>query len=152
MLYFRSCPNRWVEDRSVAERADEVWDSVMKVIKRWEGLSQSQHPKNKSYKTLVKHYTDLLMVAKLKFFECIATVFKPFLTLFQTDALMIPFMYEQLKQIYDKLLSMVFMIDSLEEASISKKLKTSWLNKKQHQLENGLVNVAAVTKLKFNAA
>ena len=38
MLYFRSCPNRWVEDRSVAERADEVWDSVMKVIKRWEGL------------------------------------------------------------------------------------------------------------------
>ena len=47
---------------------------------------------------------------------------------------------------------MVFMIDSLEEASISKKLKTSWLNKKQHQLENGLVNVAAVTKLKFNAA
>ena len=94
MLYFRSCPNRWVEDRSVAERADEVWVSVMKVIKRWEGLSQSQHPKNKSYKTLVKHYTDLLMVAKLKFFECIATVFKPFLTLFQTDALMIPFMYE----------------------------------------------------------
>ena len=44
------------------------------------------------------------------------------------------------------------MIDSLEEASISKKLKTSWLNKKQHQLENGLVNVAAATKLKFNAA
>ena len=47
---------------------------------------------------------------------------------------------------------MVFMIDSLEEASISKKLKTSWLNKKQHQLENGLVNVAAATKLKFDAA
>ena len=61
-------------------------------------------------------------------------------------------MYAQLKEIYDKLLSMVFKIDSLEEASISKKLKASWLNKKEHQLENGLVNVGAATKLKLSAA
>ena len=61
-------------------------------------------------------------------------------------------MYEQLKEIYDKLLSMVFKIDSLEEVSISKKLKASWLNKKEHQLENGLVNVGAATKLKLSAA
>ena len=65
---------------------------------------------------------------------------------------MITFMYEQLKEIYDKLLSMVFKTDSLEEASISKKLKGSWLNKKEHQLENGLVNVGAATKLKISAA
>ena len=62
------CPTRWVEDRSDAERADKVWDSVVKVIKHWEGLSQSQRPKNKSDETLVKHYTDLLMPAKCKFF------------------------------------------------------------------------------------
>ena len=47
MLYFRFCPTCWVEDRSVAERTDKVWDSVVKVIKHWEGLSQ-----NKSYETL----------------------------------------------------------------------------------------------------
>ena len=121
--------------------------------KHWEGLSQSQRPKNKSYETLVKHYTDPLMPAKFKFkFECTATVFEPYLTRFQTDAPMIPFMYEQLKEIYGKLLSMVFKIDSLEEASISRKLKPSWLNKKERQLENGLVNVGAATKLKLSAA
>ena len=65
---------------------------------------------------------------------------------------MIPSMSEQLKEIYDKVLSMVFKIDSLEEASISKKLKASWLNKKEHQLENVLVNVGAATKLKLSAA
>ena len=92
------------------------------------------------------------MPAKFKFFEYIVSVFEPYLTLFQTDAPMIPFVYEQLKEIYDKLLSMVFKIDSLEEASISKKLKPSWLNKKEHQLENGLVNVGAATKLKLSAA
>ena len=97
MLYHRFCPTRWVENRSVVERADEVWDSVVKVIKYREGLSQSQRPKNKSYKTLVKHYTDPLILAKFKFFEYIVSVFEPYLTLFQTDAPMIPFMYEQLK-------------------------------------------------------
>ena len=61
-------------------------------------------------------------------------------------------MYKQLKKIYDKLLSMVFKIHTLEEASISKKLKANWLNKKEHQLESGLVNVGAATKLKLIAA
>ena len=34
------------------------------------------------------------MPAKFKFFGYIASVFEPYLTLFQTDAPMIPFMYE----------------------------------------------------------
>ena len=88
------------------------------------------------------------MPAKFRFFEYMASVFEAYLTLFQTDAPMIPFMYEQLKEIHD----IVFKIDSLEEASISKKLKASWLNKKGHQLENGLMNVGAATKLKLSAA
>ena len=92
------------------------------------------------------------MPAKFKFFEYIASVSGPYLILFQRDVPMTPFMYEQLKEIYDKVLSMVFKIDSLEEASIFKKLKASWLSKKEHQLENVLVNVGAATKLKLNAA
>ena len=72
MLYFRFCPTRWVEDRSVAERTDKVWDSVVKVIKHWEGLSQ-----NKSYETLVKHYTDPLMPAKFKFLNILQVFLSP---------------------------------------------------------------------------
>ena len=72
MLYFRFCPTRWVEDRSVAERTDKVWDSVVKVIKHWEGLSQ-----NKSYVTLVKHYTDPLMPAKFKFLNILQVFLSP---------------------------------------------------------------------------
>ena len=80
MLYFRFSPTRWVQNKSVEERADEVWDSVVKVMKHWEGLSQSQRPKNKSYETLVKHYADPLMGANFKFFEDIASVFEPYLS------------------------------------------------------------------------
>ena len=47
---------------------------------------------------------------------------------------------------------MVFKIDSLKEASIFKKLKTSRLNKEEHQLENSVVNVGAGAKLKLIAA
>ena len=78
MLYFRFCPTHWVEDRSVVERADKVWNLVVKVIKHYEGLSQSQRQKIKSYETLVKPYTDPLMPAKFKFFEYIASVFEPY--------------------------------------------------------------------------
>ena len=92
------------------------------------------------------------MPIKFKFSEYTASVFEPYVTLFQTDVPLIPFMYEQLKEIYDKLLSIVFKIDSLEQVNISKKLKASWLNKKKQQLENGLVNVGAATKLKLKAA
>ena len=83
----------------------------MKVMKHWEGLSQLQRPKNKSYETIVKHYADLLIGTNFKFFEYIASVFEPYLILYQTDAPVIPFMYEQLKEIYDRLISMVFKID-----------------------------------------
>ena len=72
MLYFSFCATRWVEEISVADRADEVWDSVVKVIK-----PQSQCPKNKSYKTLVKHYTDPLMPAKFKFFNILHVLSSP---------------------------------------------------------------------------
>ena len=39
--FFRFCQTRWVEDRPVADRALEVWPSVKKIIKFWEGLCKS---------------------------------------------------------------------------------------------------------------
>ena len=37
---------RWIEDKEVAERALEVWKSVVAAIRYWEGLSESKKPKN----------------------------------------------------------------------------------------------------------
>ena len=40
------CETRWIEDEPVADRALEVWPSVVSTVKHWEGLCKSSRPKN----------------------------------------------------------------------------------------------------------
>ena len=146
----RFCATRLVEDRSVAERAFEVWGPCVQVIKHYQSSSKSKRPKNNSYETLVEHHTDLLIPAKLQFFVFVATIFEPYLSIFQTDTPMIPFMFSELEKIYTKLLRLVFRRNCLEEtSSITKRLKRDWLEKKENHLEDGLVDIGAAAKLKL---
>ena len=107
VILFRFCQIRWVEDRPVADRALEVWPSVLKVIKYWEGLCESSRPSIKSYQVFVDHYTDKLIPCKLQFFSFIASIFEPYLRIFQTDSSMLLFMYEELKKNLTKLLGLI---------------------------------------------
>ena len=96
---------RWVQDRPVAERVIEVWGPCAKLIRHYESLSKSKRPKNKSNERLVSHYTDLLVLVKLQFFVFVGTIFEPYLSIFQTDAPMIPFIFTELENVYNNLLS-----------------------------------------------
>ena len=40
------CETRWIEDKEVAERALEVWESVVASVRYWESLSKSRSQKN----------------------------------------------------------------------------------------------------------
>ena len=63
------CDTRWIEDLRVAERALEIWTSILSLIKHFEGLSVSKRPQNnKSYDRLVQNRNDLLVPTKLHFF------------------------------------------------------------------------------------
>ena len=139
---------RWIEDKEVAERALEVWKSVVATIRYWEGLSKSKKPKNnKSFDCLVNHYQDLLMTAKLNFFAFIAGILKPFLVLFQTDNPMLPFMYDELSEISKRLIVLIYKKEKIDEAkTVAKTMKEDWLNNKNNQKEEFLIDVGAATK------
>ena len=77
----------------VADCAIEVWPSDVKCVANWKSLSRSRQPQIKSYEWLVECYSDPLVPAKLHFFSFVAGIFEPYLTRFQTDAPMIPFMF-----------------------------------------------------------
>ena len=49
-----------------------------------------------SYECLQRHYTDLLVPAKLQFFAFVAGIFEPYLVMFQTDWPMLPFVFAEL--------------------------------------------------------
>ena len=114
-MNFRFCSTRWIEDESVASRAIQFWESIVKVIKQV--LSASKRPKqNKSYETLVKHYLDRVMLAKFHFFKFVASIFKNYLTSFQTDNPMLSFLSEAVEKIMRRLMNM-FVKEVLEEAN-----------------------------------
>ena len=121
---FRFCATRWVEDRHVAERPIEVWGPCVKLIRHYESLSKSKRPTNKFYKRLVSHYTDLLVPVKFQFFVSVITIFEPYLSIFQMDSPMIPFMFTELENIYNELLRLVFRQSCLEKpTSIANRLR-----------------------------
>ena len=55
---------KWVEDKSVAERALKIWDPFKKIMKYCEGLSKLKQPGNKSYRCLKTHCIDPLVPSK----------------------------------------------------------------------------------------
>ena len=131
----------------VAERGLEVWKTLTMVIKYQESLCKSKLPKNISYETLVKHFKDPLVPAKLQFFAFVASIFQPYFVIFQTNSPMIPFMFSQLEEIFNQLIRLVFRKGAIDQAdTISKKIKKEWLTNKKNYLEDGLVDVGSGTR------
>ena len=148
-MNFRFCSTRWIEDESVASRAIQIWESIVKVIKQV--LSASKRPKqNKSYEALVKHYLDRVMLAKFHFFKFVASIFKNYLTSFQTDNPMLPFL--SVEKIMRRLMNMFVKKEVLEEANTAYKLIKLDVSKKENLSAPQLVDCGTVTKhfLKLN--
>ena len=131
----------------VALRALQIWSSIKAVTNYWESLCKSKRPSNKSYETLVKYRTDVLVPCKLQFFAFVAGILKPFLQIFQTDRPMLPFMLKELERVFDQLIRLVMKRDAIKEAdTIIRKLKEKWLKDMNNQLEEDLVDLGAATK------
>ena len=108
--------------------------------------SMSTCPKNKSYENLVKHCADLLIQAKLHFFSFVAGILKSYLVTFQTDNPMVPFMFDVLENILNRLLVLIFKKEKIDGAkTIIKKVKVNWFNGEENQLEDDLVDLGAAT-------
>ena len=132
---------RWVEDEPVADRALEVWSSIVALVKHFQGLCQSKRPRNnKSYDTLVENYIDLLVPSKLHFFSFMAQIMQPYLIMFQTDAPMLPFMFDELANILYRLLRLVYRKKKLDEKS---KLRDV-MNEKFLKDEKNLIDVLQI--------
>ena len=147
------CETRWIEDDDVAERALEMWGSMVATVKYWEGLSKSKRPRNNtSYDTLVTYHKDLLIPAKLHFFVFIAGILKPYLVVFQTDSPLLPFMYDELFKILIRLLGLIVKKEKLDENNLREIMKEKWLKDTENHLEEFLIDLRAATKDVLNKA
>ena len=69
---------RWVESKSVADRAVLVWPNIRKLVLFWEKLPKSKQPKCKSFLFLQNAVHDPLTIAKFEFFSYVAGLLQPF--------------------------------------------------------------------------
>ena len=113
---------RWVEDKKVSNRIIEIWPSIVKIVNHWSKLAPSKQPKCKSYEVLKGAVKDPLVVAKLNFFSFLAGHFLPYLTSYQSQKPMIPFLHSDLQQMVKELLGLTIkseLIDKCKENSKS---------------------------------
>ena len=87
----------------VAERTQSMWDSVVKYVQSAMAGKVPQ-PQNKSFQTVQEFVADPFTTAKVAFFLSVAKQVTPFLTLYQTDKPMLPFLATDLYSMLGRLM------------------------------------------------
>jgi hypothetical protein len=98
------CAVRWVENKFVAEKALAVLPSIHRLVEAVESKKTKMFDNCDSYQNVAKCTKDLMMMAKVAFFQTVATDFQSFLVDFQTDKASAPFLYSSIKILIKNLL------------------------------------------------
>ena len=111
------CQVRWVENVSVAERAQEVLPYVKKYVENSKRL-----PGNVTTSDIHKLCADKLADAKILFFASVGAHFEPFLKKYQTSDPQIPFLYDDISLLLRSVASRFVKQSILQDADNAAKL------------------------------
>ena len=132
---------RWVEDKQVADRLVLLWPNIIQMMKFWECKPKSKRPTSKSYLNLKNVYTDSLYPVKLQFFSFFASILQPFLSQYQTDNPMIPFMYNDLMVLVTNILQLILKPEIISKCKSLHDMKCLDLKDKNNLLRGREINV-----------
>ena len=104
-------------DLPVTERLLTIWNDITKLVKYWEALPKAKRPSSKSYMNVKMAVADDLIPAELKFFCFIAEIVKPYLTKYQTDKSMVPYLYHDIVRIIRRLMQLIVKPEILDKCS-----------------------------------
>ena len=110
------CKHRWVENGPVCSRILLLWRHLKLFVEACES-KQKTRPTSNSYTTLRDAMSDKLSVAKLSFFRSLASAVEPFLSLYQTDKPMGPFLVHDIERVVRHLLERRVKPDALQNSS-----------------------------------
>lgn len=121
LFALKFCKHRWLENVLVAERTQSMWDSVVKYVQSARAGKVPQ-PQNKSFETVQEFVADPFTTAKVAFFLSVAKQVTPFLTLYQTDKPMLPFLATDLYSMLGGLMRRFIKTTVISEAKTPLKL------------------------------
>ncbi len=122
MFPLKYCKHRWLENVPVVRRATEMWPSVCVYVQKVEGDKRYTEPTCKSYTIIKGATTDVMVPAKMATFETFASQLQPFLTTFQSDNPLLPFVCSELQKIITALMKRFVQPSILAEVQTATQL------------------------------
>lgn len=101
---------RWLENAGPAQRAVDILPNLVAFCSAVKNKTITE-PTCKSFKDVMKMLGDPLLKTKLEIFISIAKVVEPFLSRYQTDRPMIPFLFDDLGDLMKTLMQKVLKCD-----------------------------------------
>ena len=119
------CSHRWIESQQVADRAIDIWPSVVYMVKHWKKLVPSKRPQGNNFKVIESAIEDPLVTVKLKlkFFSYIASLLKPYLSKYQSNDPLVPIMADHALDVIKTLMSIVYKAGHVTDVFNLKHLK-----------------------------
>ena len=114
LFALKFCKHRWVENVPVAERALEILPHLHNYVKAVQE-KKLPNPKTESFSTVMKMLQDILLEVKINFFISVAKEVTSFLTIYQTDRVMLPFLGNDLHRMLKSIMSRVIRNSVLKE-------------------------------------
>lgn len=109
------CAVRWLQNGVAAERAGLILKNLEKYIAGVQ--KEKKEPKSDSYELMKKSVKDKFIRAKLAFFKTIAAEVEPFLTAYQAEQPMVPYLYTDLHGIVISVMGRFVKEDVLEKTT-----------------------------------
>ena len=99
------CTSRWVENENVSQKALELWDDYVELIKEYLLQPPSKWPKdNKSVDNLVDAHRNPTIKVKLHLLKDVVSMLNGFLVQLQPDNPMLPFLSDEIDNIMRRLM------------------------------------------------
>lgn len=121
IMPLRFCKTRWTENVQVVERVVEMLPQLRQYIKAMQD-NKVPDPKTKTFGIVKESCSDVLIEAKLAFYRFVGKKIKPFLTLYQTDKPMMPFLAGDLRDVIKSLMTAVIKAEIVTEAKTAMQL------------------------------
>ena len=120
-----------MENKLVSDRLLDVWPNMEKIVRFWKKMPVSKQPSSKSFKNVAEAVDDPLTPARLAFFSYVSSLMEPYLTKYQSNKPMIPFMYLDLKDLIKKLLQIIIKPEEIEKCKTGASFKSIDFTDKQ---------------------
>ena len=125
------CAHRWIENKPVAERALAIRGSLQVYVNKVKA-NELKNPGTTSFRVVKDFCEDQLAVAKLTSFLSIAQEVTPFLTRYETDKPMLPFLAEDLFNLIRSLLLRFMKSQVLEGLTKQQLVRVDPTNEQDH--------------------